>query len=267
MLLDTHAHLYSAKFDRDRDEMLQRAIDAGVEGFYLPNIDLASIEGMLALTDRYPERVFPMMGLHPCDVKAGFREQLSEIESWLDRREFCAVGEIGIDLYWDKTYVQEQIEAFQMQCGWAVRRGLPICIHSRESIDLILELLEEMPEAQRPTGVFHCFTGTLAQADRILDLGFKMGLGGVLTFKNSGLDKVAVDLPLDSLILETDAPYLAPTPYRGKRNESSYIPLVAQKLADIKGISVEEVARATTANGFALFGTNDFLRKRFGDIA
>ena len=263
MFLDTHAHLYSAKFSEDRDAMLQRAIDAGVEGFYLPNIDVASIEGMLALSDQYPERVFPMMGLHPCDVKADFREQLATIEQWLDRREFCAVGEIGIDLYWDKTYVDQQIEAFRTQCGWAVRRQLPICIHSRESIDLISELLEEMPPEERPTGVFHCFTGTLLQAERILNLGFKMGLGGVLTFKNSGLDKVAVDLPLDALILETDAPYLAPTPHRGKRNESAYIPLVAQKLAEIKGISVEEVARVTTANGFELFGTSAFLRTRF----
>ena len=260
LFIDTHAHLYAAKFDADRDAVMERAMENDVRGFYLPNIDLESVPGMLALTDAYPERVFPMMGLHPCHVKENYREELAQLEPWLDRRAFCAVGEIGIDLYWDKTFVEQQIDAFRIQCGWAKRRDLPICIHSRESIDMIAELLEAMEPEERPHGVFHCFTGNVQQAERIIRLGFLMGLGGVLTFKNSGLDKIVADIPLEHFVLETDAPYLAPTPHRGKRNESAYVPLVAQKLADAQGISVEEVARVTTENAFGLFGASDVLR-------
>ena len=265
MLIDTHAHLYAAKFDHDRDAVLERALAADVRGFYLPNIDVASVEGMLALTDAHPDRVFPMLGLHPCSVGVDYKTVLDELEPWLDRRrDFCAVGEIGIDLYWDKTYVEQQIDAFRVQCRWAKQRHLPICIHSRESIDLIVDLLEEMPADERPHGVFHCFTGTVEQAQRILDLNFKMGLGGVLTFKNSGLDRVAAELPLDSLVLETDAPYLAPTPHRGKRNESAHVRLVAEKLAAVKDLPLEEIAQQTTRNAFDLFGTSAHLREAFG---
>ena len=263
MLIDTHAHLYAAKFDADRDAVIERALAQDVRGFYLPNIDVASVDGMLALTDQYPERVFPMLGLHPCSVGADYEEVLAQLEPWLDRRNFCAVGEIGIDLYWDKTFVDQQIDAFRIQCRWAKARNLPICIHSRESIDMIVELLEEMPAGERPHGVFHCFTGTVEQAQRIINLNFMMGLGGVLTFKNSGLDKVAAELPLNFLILETDAPYLAPTPHRGKRNESAHVRLVAEKLAAVKELPLEEIARQTTQNAFALFGASAVLRDEF----
>ena len=253
-LIDSHTHLYAEEFAEDRDAMIQRAVDLGVERFYLPNIDSSSIESMLHLEETYPDRCFAMMGLHPCSVKANYREELSLVKEWLDKRPFCAVGEIGIDLYWDKTFAKEQEEAFLIQVEWAKELGLPIVIHSRESIDLILALLQPVRD-DRLRGIFHCFTGNLEQANSIIELGFLMGLGGVLTFKNSGLDRTVADIDLKHFVLETDSPYLAPTPYRGKRNESAYVRLVAEKLSQVKGVSLEEVARVTTDNALQLFGS------------
>ncbi|MCB0661755.1 MAG: TatD family hydrolase [Saprospiraceae bacterium] len=252
MLIDTHAHLYASEFDDDRKEVLEKALEKGVKKILLPNIDSHSIEGMMQMEVDFPNICYPMMGLHPCSVKENYREELSLMRRWIDKRDFIAIGEIGIDLYWDKTFVKEQEEAFLEQTRWALEKGWPIVIHSRESIDMILDLLEPL-KSPALRGVFHCFSGNSEQAKRIMDLGFYMGLGGVLTFKNSGLDKVVRELPLSSLILETDAPYLAPTPFRGKRNESAYVALVAEKLAEVKEISIDEIERITTENAKNLF--------------
>ena len=252
MLIDTHAHLYSPKFDADRDAMIARAQAAGVERVYLPNVDAASIAGMLDLEARYPDYCFAMMGLHPCSVKADYEAELATVRDWLDKRPFVAVGEIGIDLYWDKTYIEEQKAAFLTQTRWAKELGLPVVIHARESIDLLIELLQDErgPELR---GVFHCFTGNVAQGRAIVDLGMYLGIGGVATFKNGGLDKVLPELPLDALVLETDAPYLAPKPHRGKRNESAYVRLVAERVAAITGRPFGEVVRRTGRNARDLF--------------
>ncbi|MEM7102404.1 MAG: TatD family hydrolase [Bacteroidota bacterium] len=252
MFIDTHAHLYADQFKNDRDEMLQRAIKAGVNRFYLPNIDSSSIEGMLQLEEDYPGHCYAMMGLHPCSVKEHYEDELDLVKQWLGKRKFCAIGEIGLDLYWDKTTLGIQTDAFRRQIRWAKELELPIMIHSREATDEILEIVKEEKD-DRLTGIFHCFTGSLDQAHQVIDLGFLMGIGGVVTFKNAGLDKVVKDIPLSYLVLETDAPYLSPVPYRGKRNESSYIPLIAQKLSEVKEVDVESVGRITTENALRLF--------------
>lgn len=252
MFIDTHTHLYASAFDADREAMLARAIEAGVELFLLPNIDRSSIGPMLDLAKGHPQRCLPMMGLHPTSVKEDYEEQLAEVAAQLEARDWLAIGEIGVDLYWDDTFVEQQRDAFLRQARWAHAKDRPIVIHSRESIDLIIELLEELG-TEMPRGVFHCFTGTREQAHRIIDLGYYLGIGGVLTFKNSGLDKVVKDLPLEALLLETDSPYLAPTPHRGKRNESAYVVRVAEKLAEIKSLAVTEVADQTTRNAVELF--------------
>lgn len=251
-LIDTHAHLYSRKFDSDRDEMMARAVERGIEQFYLPNIDSSSIEGMLALETAYPERCFAMMGLHPCSVQENYEEELSIVRSWLDKRRFCAIGEIGIDLYWDKSTLPIQEIAFKKQIDWALEFDLPIVIHARESLEEILAIVEEVKH-ERLRGIFHCFTGDIRQAERAIKLGFYLGIGGVLTFKNAGLDKTIAEIDLEHLVLETDAPYLAPVPKRGKRNESAYVYFVAEKLSEIKGISLEEIAAVTTANAEKIF--------------
>lgn len=252
MLIDTHAHLYAKQFDDDRESMLERAKTSGVERFYLPNIDSTSIDGMLELEAKHPETCFPMMGLHPCSVKENYEEELAIVEEWLFKRPFCAVGEIGIDLYWDKTTLPQQIIAFRRQIGWAKQLDLPIIIHARDSTEEILEVLE-MEKSENLRGIFHCFGGTVEQANRIVDLGFYLGIGGVLTFKKSGLDKTMQEIDLKHVVLETDSPYLAPTPYRGKRNESSYLRLVAEKLAGVKNIPFTEVAAITSANARKIF--------------
>ena len=257
-LIDTHAHLYAEQFDEDRAAMIERAVQEEVDLFFLPNIDSASIESMLDLEKRYPKRCFPMMGLHPCSVKENYKEELSVVRNWLDQRSFCAVGEIGIDLYWDKTFFEQQKEAFLMQVEWAKELEIPIVIHSRESIAIIIELLKPLKD-HRLRGIFHCFTGDIRQAQEIIDLGFLMGIGGVLTFKKAGLDKTLADIDLEHLVLETDAPYLAPTPYRGKRNESAYVRLVAEKLATVKNKSLEEIAEVTTKNAERLFAVEALL--------
>lgn len=253
MFIDSHAHLYVEQFDEDRDEMVQRAIDNGVSKLFLPNIDIASIPKMEQMVKDYPGVCYSMMGIHPCDVVKDWEKQLQEMKTYYKKGHHIAIGEIGIDLYWDKSLQKEQTEAFRAQIQWAKEEKLPIVIHARDSFDEIFEVVDQENDDQL-FGVFHCFTGTEEQAHKIIDYGgFKMGIGGVVTFKNSGVDKAIQNIGLEHLILETDAPYLAPTPYRGKRNESSYIPLIAEKLSDIYEISKEEVGRITTENALALF--------------
>lgn len=255
-LIDTHTHLYVEQFAEDREEVVRRAKNVGVERMYLPNIDVGSIEGLLALEASDPQSCIAMMGLHPCSVKDDYQEQLGQIRSWLEKRPFAAVGEIGMDLYWDQTYEKEQEKAFLTQVEWALEFDRPIVIHSRETIDQLIKLVREVGDSHL-RGIFHCFTGTVEQAEQIMELGFYLGIGGVLTFKNSGLDKTVAQLPLERLVLETDAPYLAPVPHRGKRNESAYVLNVAEKLADVQGISLKAVAEQTTANANTLFGLSN----------
>jgi len=254
MLIDTHSHLYLAAFDEDREAMLGRAREAGVNKVLLPAIDSSHHAEMLELSDSEPDFFRPMMGVHPCSIQPeSWKQELETALKNLNNGSFCAVGEIGIDLYWDKSTLELQKEAFRIQIGWAKERNLPIVIHCRESFNEIFEVLDrENDESLR--GVFHCFTGNETQAQRILEYGdFMLGLGGVLTFKNSGVDKAIANIHMKYFVLETDAPYLAPAPYRGKRNESAYVELVARKLAEVKGISMEEVARITSENAVKMF--------------
>ncbi len=251
-MIDTHAHVYASEFDHDREQVIQRAIEQGIEHILLPNIDLDSIAPMLATEAAYPDLCRSMMGLHPCYVNADVKQTLEQIEYWFTQREFIAVGEIGIDLYWDKTYQAEQLMAFITQLNWAKSLNLPVVIHTRDSIDQTLALLKQEQNGQL-RGVFHCFGGTVEQAKAINDLGFHLGLGGVSTFKNGGMDKVIPALDLNYLVLETDCPYLAPVPHRGKRNEPAYTRLVAERIAELRGLSTEYVDQFTTNNAKALF--------------
>jgi len=253
ILFDTHTHIYSEEFNEDRNEVIKRSFDAGVTQLLLPNIDLDSIEPMHQLCDKYPENCFPMMGLHPTSVKGDYKEALQIIRKELDKRKYIAIGEVGIDLYWDKTFAEEQRIALLEQFQWAIDFNLPVVIHSRDSHNEIMKVIKEFNNPQL-RGVFHCFTGAAQQAKEIIDINFMMGLGGVLTFKNSGLANEIKNIDLKHFILETDSPYLTPTPFRGKRNESSYIKIIAKKLAEVKGISLEEVAQITTENAKRLFG-------------
>lgn len=250
--IDTHAHIYSDEFSTDRHDILNRCSDAGVAKIYMPNIDHTSIDLMLEVEYRYPNQCISMMGLHPCSVKKDFEKELYRVEEWLSKRKFVAVGEMGTDLYWDKTFWEQQKEAFRVQVDWAKKYNLPIVIHCRESIDETIELLDPLLDGKL-RGVFHCFSGSLQQAKKITAMGFYLGLGGVATFKNGGLDKVIPDLDLDNLVLETDSPYLAPVPYRGKRNTPEYIPLIATKIADLKKVTLQELSSITTANAIRLF--------------
>lgn len=250
--IDTHAHIYSDEFKSDRPDIIGRAIDAGVKQIYMPNVDHTSIDGMLELEERNPTVCFPMMGLHPTSVKKDFEKELYVVENWLFKRKFAAVGEMGTDLYWDKSFWEQQKEAFKVQVGWAKKLKLPIVIHCRESMNETIELLEPMLDGELK-GVFHCFTGTLEQARKITSMGFYLGLGGVTTFKNGGVDKVLPDMDLDNIVLETDSPYLAPVPNRGKRNEPSFIPIIAEKIISLKKISKEELQAITTRNALRLF--------------
>jgi TatD DNase family protein len=254
ILTDTHTHLYSEQFNDDIDAVIANSIDRGVTRLFLPNIDINSIDGMMELSNKYPNNCFPMMGLHPTSVKDNYKEELALVEDWLNKHQFCAVGEIGIDLYWDKTHLQEQQDAFRFQIELAKKHHLPFIIHCRDSFDEIFEILDEMND-EKMRGIFHCFTGNIEQANHIISYGdFKIGIGGVVTFKNSGLDKVVEQIDLAHLVLETDSPYLAPTPYRGKRNESVYIYNIAEKVADIYTLTIEEVAKATTKSSKEIFG-------------
>lgn len=253
-MIDTHTHLYSDQFDSDRKEMIQRALDKGVTKFFLPAIDSSYHEKMLALEAKYPNQIFAMMGLHPCDVKPEtWEKELEIVENYLKQRPFCAIGEIGIDLYWDKTTLDIQVKAFEQQIDWAIAYDLPIVIHTRESFDEVFEVLERKKHP-RLRGIFHCFSGTLEQAKHAIDLGFILGIGGVVTFKNGKIDQFLHEISLEKIVLETDSPYLAPVPFRGKRNESSYVELVAGKLVDIYGKDFSEIDRITTANAEKIFG-------------
>lgn len=252
--IDTHTHLFSDSFNEDRTEVVSRAINAGVQTLLLPNIDLESIEPMHNLVAQYPNQCYPMMGLHPGSVDGDWKNALEIVKGHLfSERKYCAVGEIGMDLYWDKTFVNEQREAFMQQVQWAKELKLPIVIHAREAFDEIFEVLDVLND-DTLRGVFHCFTGTLEQAHRALEYGhFKLGIGGVLTYKKSGLDEVLTQLPLDCMILETDSPYLPPVPHRGKRNESAYLLHVAERLAEVKNVTLKQVEEITSQNARSLF--------------
>ncbi len=253
---DTHAHIYLEEFDADRSDMLARARDAGVNRIMMPNIDHTSIDRMLELELKSDEMCFPMMGLHPCSVKKDFEKELYQMENWLSKRKFSAIGEMGTDLYWDKTFWEQQQEAFKIQVSWAKLHNLPIVIHSRDSLDQTIELVEQLKD-ENLTGVFHCFTGTAEQAKRIFNLGFFIGIGGVATFKNGGMDNVLPSVDIEKIVLETDSPYLAPVPFRGKRNEPAYISIIAAKVAELKNISLEEVQLLTSQNAAKLFKVNE----------
>lgn len=251
-LTDTHTHLYSEQFDADRDEAIQLAIANGIEHFYIPAIDSSYTEAMYNLEKNYPNRVQLMMGLHPTSVKENVEDELKHIRAQLDQRKFAAIGEIGIDLYWDKTKLDLQISAFKKQIQWAKEFKLPIVIHCREAFDEVFSVLEEEKDDDL-YGIFHCFTGTFQQAEKAIELGMKLGIGGVVTFKNGKIDQFLDRISLREIVLETDSPYLAPVPFRGKRNESSYLLNVAKKVAEIYNVSIEEVARITTQNAKNIF--------------
>jgi TatD DNase family protein len=252
--IDTHAHLYLQEFDSDRDATIQRAVDSGVKKIYLPNIDSDTIGPMLDMVNRYPEVCLPMIGLHPCSVGPQFEASLEVVKSQVRDGQFVAIGEIGTDLYWDKTFRDEQEVCFREQLRLAKAHTLPVAIHSRETLDWNIELVRDSWEPMLK-GVFHCFTGSVAQANAIIEMGFYLGIGGVVTFKNSGLAEVIAQIPLKHLVLETDAPYLTPHPHRGKRNESGYLTLIAQKIAEAQGRSLNEIADITTANATSLFSS------------
>ena len=253
ILTDTHTHLYSEAFDEDRDEVIKNAMDLGVERFFIPAIDSTYTKAMLALEEAYPENMFLMMGLHPTHVKENFREELRHVQEMLGKRKFYAVGEIGIDLFWDKTFLKEQQEAFQFQIRLAKKYNMPIVIHCRDSFDEIFEILE-IEKGEGLFGIFHCFTGTMDQAKKAISYNMKLGIGGVVTFKNGKIDTFLNELDLRHIVLETDSPYLAPVPYRGKRNKSAYIIKVLEKLSEIYGRDQKEIAEITTQNAIEIFG-------------
>ena len=253
ILIDTHTHLNSEDFANDRDEMIQRALQQNVKHFFVPAIDSSYFEGMQTVQKQYPENVHLMMGLHPCYVKPEtFKNELAFVEEQLTIGNYKAVGEIGVDLYWDKTTLAIQQQAFQQQIQWAKKLGLPINIHCRDAFDEVFEVLDQEKSTEL-FGIFHCFTGNFEQAQRAINLNMKLGIGGVATFKNGKIDQFLNQIPLEHIVLETDSPYLAPAPHRGKRNESSYVSLVAQKLATIYNLSVEEIAKQTTDNALKIF--------------
>lgn len=253
ILTDTHTHLYYETNPEKLDGLMQRCLDNEVSRLFLPNVDSESIPLVFGLAKRYPEHCFPMLGLHPCDVKDNFEEELSIINKEIAQRKIYAIGEIGIDLYWDKSTLSKQQEAFRIQIGWAKQLGLPIVIHCREAFDEIFTILDELKD-KKLRGIFHCFTGNQEQARQVINLGFFLGIGGVLTYKNSGLDKVVQEIDLKHIVLETDSPYLTPVPHRGKPNESSYLIHIAQKLADIKQVTIEKLAEISTENSVKIFG-------------
>ena len=253
ILTDTHTHLYYEADPEKLAQLMQRCLDNEVSRLFLPNVDASSVPQVFNLVKQYPENCFPMLGLHPCDVKQDFQEELNTIRQATAQGKIYAIGEIGIDLHWDKTTLAFQQDAFRQQISWAMELDLPIVIHCREAFVEILEILSEMKN-DKLRGIFHCFTGTAEQAEQVIELGFYLGIGGVLTYKNSGLDKSIANVSLDHIVLETDSPYLTPVPFRGKPNESSYLVYVAQKLADLKQVSIEELARITTQNSKTIFG-------------
>lgn len=254
MWIDTHAHIYLKEFDADREQAFERCVQHDVRLVLMPNIDASSVQAMIDVEAAHPDMCMAMMGLHPCSVKADYRDELKVVERWLADRKFCAIGEIGTDLYWDKSFWKAQQDAFITQVEWAKQVGLPVVIHCRESMEETITLLEPLQDGSL-TGVFHCFAGATEQARRIQDLGFYLGIGGVSTFKKGGLDLVLPEIGLDGVILETDSPYLAPVPYRGKRNEPGYIPVIGERVAELTGLTTAQVSRITTANAVKLFNT------------
>lgn len=253
ILIDTHCHLYSEEFAAEIEKVIERAEMAGVQQFYLPAIDSSATEAMLQLEARFPGKCIAMMGLHPCYVKDNYKHELKLVEDWLAKRKFAAVGEIGLDHYWDKTHVKEQEEAFRLQIDWAIQYHLPIVIHTRNAMQETINIVKEyVPKGIK--GIFHCFGGSVESAEQIINAGFYLGIGGVVTYPKAGLQETLQHIGLEHLVLETDAPYLTPIPFRGKRNESSYLSYVVEKIAGIKKVSVEEVAAITTANAQKIFG-------------
>ena len=252
MLIDSHNHIYSEKFDEDREETIQRAVNAGVERFYLPAIDSTYTQRMLEVEKKWPKIMRLMMGLHPTSVAENYKEELQKVRKLINERDFVAIGEIGIDLFWDKKFLLQQQEAFATQIDWAIEKKWPIVIHTRNSFPETFEVVEAK-NSKDLFGIFHCFTGTIDDAQRAIDLGFKLGIGGVVTFKNGGIDKFLQEIDLKHIVLETDAPYLAPVPYRGKRNEPSYIPLIVEKLCTIYQSTPSEIAEFTTQNAMSIF--------------
>lgn len=252
MLIDTHCHIYLNEFETDRDAMISRAENEGIGKFLMPAIDNQTHRDMIELEQSFPGKCMAMMGLHPCSVKGNYTEQLAITRSFFEKRQFVAVGETGLDFYWDKTFTKEQYEAFHTQANWAIEYNIPLVIHSRNSADECIMVVKEHQKGNLK-GVFHCFSGTVELAQQIMDLGFYLGIGGVLTFKNAGLDNVIKEIDMKHVVLETDSPYLAPVPFRGKRNECSYLKYVVEKLAEIKNLSKEEVADITTKNARKLF--------------
>ncbi len=250
-LIETHAHIYSEEFDEDRDACIERAEERGVSTILMPNVDHTSIERMLACEQKY-NSCMAQMGLHPCYVKENFEEELKVVEEWLAKRDFVAVGEIGLDYYWDKTFIEQQKEAFKLQMDWAVEKEIPVVIHSRDSTHDVIDILREKKQAKL-TGVFHCFGGTIEEANQIIEQGFYIGLGGVSTFKNAKMNEVIPHIDINKIVLETDCPYLAPVPHRGKRNEVSFISDIAQHIADMYKIDYDQFCTKTTANAELLF--------------
>jgi TatD DNase family protein len=250
-MIETHAHLYAEEFDKDRVEMLERARAEGVSKFYMPNVDSESIDSMLEVEQKHPDTI-ATMGLHPCYVKNNFEKELYQVESWLSKRKFAAIGEIGLDFYWDKTFKSQQEEALKIQINWAKKYRKPIILHCRESFQETFDIVKSLHDDDLK-GVFHCFTGTAEQAKEVTDLGFFIGVGGVVTFKNGGLAEHIPEIDIDKIVLETDAPYLAPTPKRGKRNEPAYLSIIAQKVADLKQMQLEELEAVTSNNALQLF--------------
>ena len=256
MYIDTHAHLYLEQFNEDIQEVLKKSKNSGVEKIFLPNINSGTIEAMNLLATEYPDLCYPMVGLHPCYVKEDYKDELARVSKELESHTYYGVGETGVDLYWDVTYKKQQIEAFEYQIDLAKKHSLPIIIHSRDCLDLTLDIIESNQDGSL-TGIFHCFNGDKAQCKRAADMGFHMGLGGVVTFKKANLGDMVAYAPQDYLLLETDAPYLSPSPHRGKRNESSFLPLVAMKIAEFRAQSVIDVRNYTTANAEKLFKIKD----------
>lgn len=251
-LTDTHTHLYVSEFKEDIDSVVERALAEGVERFYLPSIDSSETEALLLLERKFPGKMFAMAGLHPCSVKENFKEELSKIEQQLHEREFAGIGETGLDFYWDTTFKKEQFESLDIHAQWAIKYKKPLIIHTRKSMNETIDLVKGYT-GKGLYGIFHCFGGSLQNAKDIIDSGFLLGIGGVLTFKNSGLAEVVKEIDLKHLVLETDSPYLAPSPFRGKRNESSYLKYIVERLSDIKNISPEEIALQTTKNAELIF--------------
>jgi TatD DNase family protein len=253
MLIDTHSHLFLPEFDQDRKESMERAIAAGVEKIILPNVDASTLDALRQMTKDYPEHCYPLWGLHPGSVKENYKDELAIVRECLETEMCYGVGEIGLDFYWDKRFTKEQTEAFDTQIKWAAEKDLPIVIHLRESYNEVIEIIKSNLQLGI-RGIFHCFTGNVEQANEITDMGFLLGIGGIVTFKNSGLDKTLSALKPEHLVIETDSPYLAPTPYRGKRNESAYARIIAQKIANIYQISLEKVEQISTQNAIQVFG-------------